>query len=94
MMLALPVTATEYTGKVVGVSAVSYTHLDVYKRQDLYRLLSDGECGSEENLTALYADLAGAIIPGATGLGFATRIAKIGKSVEKTVCLLYTSRCV
>lgn len=75
-----PVNLVDSTGKAVDI------FLDIgFIGYDLYRLLSDGECGSEENLTALYADLAGAIIPGATGLGFATRIAKIGKSVEKTV---------
>ncbi|MGH8550763.1 MAG: RHS repeat-associated core domain-containing protein, partial [Methylococcales bacterium] len=43
---------------------------------DLYQLGADGACERDANLTALGLDIIGAITPGATGLGAASRVAK------------------
>jgi len=54
---------------------------------DFYRLLQDGACNLSDNLAALGLDAAGAIIPGITGLGAASRagkaFTKAGKQVIK-----------
>ncbi|MGH8550819.1 MAG: polymorphic toxin type 10 domain-containing protein [Methylococcales bacterium] len=42
---------------------------------DLYKLGSDGACQRDANLTSLGLDIIGAITPGATGLGAASRVA-------------------
>ena len=38
LLLAFAANAETITGQVVGVAAVSYTHLDVYKRQDFGKI--------------------------------------------------------
>lgn len=60
---------------------------------DLYKLASDGNCNRGENLAALGLDVAGALLPFATGLGAASRAGKaasrageLGKAAEK--CLV------
>ncbi|WP_197491486.1 RHS repeat-associated core domain-containing protein [Methylomonas methanica] len=45
---------------------------------DLYKLATDGACERNSNLTALGLDFVGAITPGVTGLGTASRVAKSG----------------
>jgi RHS repeat-associated protein len=51
---------------------------------DLWKLWKDGECNRSENLTALGMDLAGMAIPGATGLGMASRLGKAAKGAATT----------
>ena len=43
---------------------------------DLYKLASDSACERKDNLTALGLDFVGAITPGVTGLGAASRVVK------------------
>nr|WP_272872733.1 RHS repeat-associated core domain-containing protein [Photobacterium arenosum] len=70
-----PLNYTDSTGLIIDTVA------DIgFIGYDLYRILTDnvlGDCGNlGSNLTALGADLAGLAIPGATGLGAASRVAK------------------
>jgi RHS repeat-associated protein len=66
-----PVNFTDSTGllldTLVDIASIGY---------DLYRLISDGRKGMGGNLTALGLDVAGALIPFATGLGPASRAAR------------------
>ena len=68
--------------------SVSYTHLDVYKRQDEHYLLDPhGACG--------FRALQEGLQPGETGVFLETaHPAKFKDTVENIICLLYTSRCV
>ncbi|WP_443983614.1 NucA/NucB deoxyribonuclease domain-containing protein [Alteromonas sp. McT4-15] len=50
-----------------------------------YDEVTNGGANRAENLTALGADVAGALIPGATGLGLATRTADKGADVVSNV---------
>ncbi|MBL8510501.1 MAG: EndoU domain-containing protein, partial [Betaproteobacteria bacterium] len=43
---------------------------------DIYTLFRDGNCNLHENLTSLGFNIVGALIPGVTGLGAASRAAK------------------
>jgi RHS repeat-associated protein len=43
---------------------------------DIYRLVADSSCSVNENLAALGLDVVGAIAPGVTGLGAASRVAR------------------
>ena len=88
----LRVTERGFTGMVADhrniLKAVSYTHLDVYKRQALRGFLAD------------FASLPGAKILVHGGGKLATRLAqKLELQVQmvdgrRITCLLYTSRCV
>ena len=87
---------------------VSYTHLDVYKRQLQYQAIVPPFAGATEN--EVKAELVAAGLPsdgkvwlrdGRTGDTFAQRISigymyilKLHHMVEDKICLLYTSRCV
>ena len=62
--------------------AVSYTHLDVYKRQDITKAIK--ELRKDETLTSSY-EIIGIVSSVLVRDGF--------KEVLKA-CLLYTSRCV
>ena len=86
-----------------SVRAVSYTHLDVYKRQAKYSAMSPG---TENGLLGEH------IVPLPTSIGYAmaAEVIEVGEGVEDlkvgdhvvatvehaqyVVCLLYTSRCV
>ena len=88
-------------GPVAGLRPVSYTHLDVYKRQgknvlgsgidiDIYNALGAGAyiCGEE---TALMESLEGKKGQPRFKPPFPANFGLYGKP---TTCLLYTSRCV
>ena len=64
--------------QVAGILAVSYTHLDVYKRQVMLRaVINEGTGGRVRRLYGITADMGG----------------KTG-TTNRNSCLLYTSRCV
>jgi len=66
-----PVNATDSSGLIIDTLA------DIgFIAYDLYKLASDGACERNSNLTALGLDFVGAIVPGVTGLGAASRAAK------------------
>jgi len=66
-----PVNATDSSG------LINDTLADIgFTAYDLYKLASDGACERNSNLTALGFDIVGAITPGVTGLGAASRVAK------------------
>jgi len=69
-----PLGSADSTGLVIDVV------VDVgFIAYDIYRLVKDGECGRSENLKALGLDVAGAVVPGAVGLGMAFRASKAAK---------------
>ena len=72
----------EGTARSMGFTAVSYTHLDVYKRQELSLLL----------LHLLYGLVGYLGLFAMEGLILFTIIYLI--RAKSTSCLLYTSRCV
>jgi hypothetical protein len=72
---ASPLAYTDHTGQLIDVV------VDVgFILYDVYRIGADnvfGNCGNlGENLTALGLDVAGAVVPGVTGFGAASRVAK------------------
>jgi RHS repeat-associated protein len=61
-----------FADTVLDLALVSY---------DLAQLALDGPCNVDENLAALTADLLGAVLPGATGLGLVTcSVGRYGKA--------------
>ena len=75
-----PINRIDPTGNAFQLLAPD-TYLDLgFIAYDLYRLRVDGRKNLGENLAALGADIGGAIIPFATGLGVAVRA---GKEVER-----------
>jgi RHS repeat-associated protein len=50
---------------------------------DLYKLATDGACERNSNLTALGLDFIGAITPGVTGLGTASRVSNSANAFSK-----------
>jgi len=73
--------------KSIGFSTVSYTHLDVYKRQHQHDARIAGE--EHEAILQLGHDLLDVIFErGKDLVGVANLAAEVGD------CLLYTSRCV
>ncbi|MDP3390426.1 MAG: RHS repeat-associated core domain-containing protein, partial [Methylococcaceae bacterium] len=68
-----PVNYTDSSGLIIDTIADAGFIL-----YDLYKLASDGACEHNANLTALGLDFVGAITPGVTGLGAASRVAKTG----------------
>jgi RHS repeat-associated protein len=73
-----PVRYTDPTGQYVDI--IVDAGFIIY---DLIRLGIDGECNRAENLAALAADIAGAVIPFATGLGLAARAGSRAGNVAK-----------
>ena len=72
---------------------VSYTHLDVYKRQVLYLALEDDYRRLQERLYRMFG------VDGTDTLHFATCAKQLGAGLYEQLarfvsCLLYTSRCV
>ena len=66
--------------------SVSYTHLDVYKRQVLYEeTAGDKNLITRELLTSWVEN---------EGNGYITRMDKTISEILVGACLLYTSRCV
>lgn len=65
-----PVNYTDSSGLVIDTIADAGFIL-----YDLYKLASDNSCERSANLTALGFDIVGAITPGVTGLGAASRVA-------------------
>ena len=84
-----------------GAVAVSYTHLDVYKRQDAIEGVDLRVIGESETSPVLTMDASGITMfsektnlnseLGINGLG---KGKAVGKMTSVGVCLLYTSRCV
>lgn len=65
-----PVNYTDSSGLIIDILA------DIgFIAYDLYKLASEGACERNANLTAFGLDVVGAIIPGVTGLGEASRVA-------------------
>ena len=69
----------------IGVFAVSYTHLDVYKRQHFTKLIY--ALGSE----CFIPPMEGSSLPEVVAI---RRLADVEKAERLMNCLLYTSRCV
>ena len=69
------------------VSPVSYTHLDVYKRQEYL----NGDIGKTEAVLKADTEIKHQIVKnfGVSGAWWSTGIGD-----RATICLLYTSRCV
>lgn len=78
-----PLNATDSSGLIIDTLA------DIgFIAYDIYSLIRDGRCGLAGNLAALGADVAGAVLPGVTGLGLAVRAeAKAAEVVAKEVKL-------
>ena len=76
---------TEYT-----TVAVSYTHLDVYKRQDLewYDMIVKLYRQHGDNPKRFQAALEGLMY------NFSARFFQLDYETQSNICLLYTSRCV
>ena len=79
--------------QLIGHTPVSYTHLDVYKRQGLKdagniygRLTNTTEDVFEKRIAALEG--------GVAALAVASGAAAINYTIQALACLLYTSRCV
>ena len=105
-MMRKPKNGITTGGRSSGAKAVSYTHLDVYKRQVFHGLL----CGSPEDLRPLEAVTAARVfsfvskqVPGVLDVSCRPNVMisviKIKKAYEghgrhAILCLLYTSRCV
>ncbi len=71
-----PLNYTDSSGQILD------TLLDIgFIAYDIYRLATDGRKDLGGNLLALGADVAGALIPFATGLGAASRVARTGREV-------------
>jgi len=61
----------------LGLFFTPDTLLDIgFILYDLYNLVADGPCNINENLASLGLDVVGAIVPGVTGLGAASRVAR------------------
>ena len=94
---------------MIRLRAVSYTHLDVYKRQDVlheaeqraHRTFTDAEnraqkvlAAAEDRMTQLKVERV-AVARYFESLGeVVTNARKLEQSVKPSTCLLYTSRCV
>jgi RHS repeat-associated protein len=60
-----------------GLFVTPDTLIDVgFILYDIYKLIADGSCAFDENLAALGLDIIGAVAPGVTGLGAASRVAR------------------
>ena len=72
------------------VYAVSYTHLDVYKRQvDGYAIIAGDSYGAGDSNPAFYQ------VTGHVNIEEqALMTVDMGEAVQVQTCLLYTSRCV
>ena len=68
-----------YTLGADGIYSVSYTHLDVYKRQDDQKALMKDICKRLEIDTKMYKE---------------KMFLNVISSAKDEICLLYTSRCV
>ena len=75
---------------------VSYTHLDVYKRQPQGFLRTDAGENANKGLDGVYPLVAGACTARqhSTALAHLKSTKELFSPVGLTACLLYTSRCV
>ena len=73
-----------------GFEAVSYTHLDVYKRQRVDNAIKDGSMGENAVLNTAFSQAASSRLH---LLGLVSD-GGVHSHINHLICLLYTSRCV